>query len=113
MAPMPRTVQRGGPDIKDLKRDGTNAPDGSTGWAGYKQIGAGWNFSHVFSGGDGVIYAIKPTGELLWYEDLKRDGTNAPDGSTGWAGYKQIGVGWNFSHVFTLEPYDTTPTGPA
>jgi hypothetical protein len=48
----------------------------------------------------GIIYAIKPTGELYWYQDLWRDGTNAPDGSTGWVGPKQIGVGWDFSHVF-------------
>jgi hypothetical protein len=48
------------------------------------------------SGGGGIIYAVRLGGELLWYRDLKRDGTNGADGSTGWdAGSgSQIGLGW-------------------
>ena len=58
---------------KDLKRDGTNGPNAETGWdpRSGSQIGVGWQmFSQVFSGGDGIIYGIKPTGELLWYKAL-------------------------------------------
>ena len=90
---------------KDLFRDGSNAPDGSTGWASGSgnQIGTGWDeFSTVLSGDDGVLYGIKPTGEILWYRDLARDGSNAPNGSTGWApaSGSQIDDGWDgFLHV--------------
>jgi N,N-dimethylformamidase len=90
---------------RDERRDGTNAADGSTGWASASgnQIGTGWlGFAQLFSGSDGVIYAVRTTGELLWYSDLARDGSNAPDGSAGWAetSGSQIGVGWNgFRHI--------------
>ena len=84
---------------RDERRDGTNDPDGSTGWTSGSgnQIGSGWlGFAQLLSGGDGVIYAVQTTGELLWYGDLVRDGSNAPDGSTGWseASGSQIGLGW-------------------
>jgi len=90
---------------RDDQRDGSNDPSGNTGWAAASgsQIGTGWaGFSHLFSGGDGVIYAVRATGELLWYQDLKRDGSNDPSGSTGWAAASgnQIGTGWNgFRHL--------------
>ena len=84
---------------KDLKQDGTNGPNAETGWDARSgsQIGVGWQiFSQVFSGGDGIIYGIKPTGELLWYKDLKRDGTNGPNAETGWDARSgsQFGTGW-------------------
>lgn len=91
---------------KDVARNGTNAPNGSTGWApgSGNQIGAGWNnFRLVFSGGGGVLYAITPAGTLHWYRDAVRNGTNAPNGSTGWAAGSgnQIGIGWQaFTTVF-------------
>ena len=90
---------------RDALRDGSNGAAGDHGWAGNsgKQIGVGWaGFRQVFSGGNGVIYAIKTTGELLWYRDERRDGSNAPDGSSGWAANSgsQIGIGWNFTDVF-------------
>jgi hypothetical protein len=90
---------------QDLKRDGTNGPNGQTGWApgSGNQIGVGWDgFDHVFSGDDGVIYAIKPTGELLWYQDVNRNGTNGPRGEAGWdpKSGNQIGFGWRFGLVF-------------
>lgn len=99
---------------QDVARDGSNAQDGSTGWAPRSgaKIGNGWNiFSTVFSGGDGVLYGIRPTGELLWYGDQRRDGT------VGWASNSghQIGVGWNtFSAVFSGGDgiiYAVKPTG--
>src|SRR6516165_4790230 len=91
---------------QDLKRDGTNGPHAEAGWASNSgsQISSGWDgFDHVFSGDDGVIYAIKPTGELLWYRDVKRDGSNGADGGSGWDSHSgnQIGFGWDqFKRVF-------------
>src|SRR5271155_5011263 len=72
---------------RDNRRDGTNAPDGSTGWDpnSGSQIGIGWDqFSSIFASHDVIIYAIKPTGELLWFRDILRNGTNPPDGTAGW-----------------------------
>ena len=35
-------------------------------WEGPKEVGTGWqSFKTIFSPGDGVIYAMRPTGELL------------------------------------------------
>ena len=45
---------------------------------------------------DGVIYAIRPDGALLWYY---HDGRN--QGSFEWQGPKQVGTGWqSFRQVF-------------
>ena len=91
---------------RDVLRNGTNGAGGTAGWGAGSgnQIGAGWqNFTKVFSGGNGVIYAIKPTGELLWYRDTLRNGANGPNGYSGWAAGSgnQIGAGWhNFPAVF-------------
>lgn len=99
---------------QDLRQDGTNGMDGTTGWAAASgsRIGTGWaGFSQVFSGGGGHLYAIKPTGELLWYRDTQRNGT------PGWApgSGRQIGAGWNmFSTVFSGGNgviYGVKPTG--
>lgn len=90
---------------RDLLRNGTNAADGSSGWAASSgsQIGSGWGgFATVFSGGGGLIYGITASGKLLWYRDLARDGSNSADGSTGWAAVSgsQIGTGWSgFQHL--------------
>jgi hypothetical protein len=52
----------------------------------------------VFSGGDGVIYAIRDPGDLLWN---RHDGRN--DGSFRWASDtgKKVGYGWNLKQVFS------------
>ena len=95
---------------KDTHRDGTpmtaghhslDAPnEGAT-------IGTGWgSFTQVFSGGNGVLYAIDRDGNLRWYKDTHRDGTpvtagGAPsfDASNNGA---VIGIGWNmFTTVFS------------
>jgi len=54
---------------RDVFGNGTNAPDGSTGWGANSgnAIGFGWSaFRQVLSGGDGVIYAVTEDGRLLW-----------------------------------------------
>jgi Neuraminidase-like domain/Tachylectin len=105
---------------KDILRDGSNAPDGSIGWHpnSGKQISYGWqNFKFIFSGENGVIYGVQPSGELLFYKDIARDGSNAPDGSTGWhpKSQNQIGTGWqNFRFLISGENgviYGVQPSG--
>jgi len=92
---------------RDTLRNGTNDPHGATGWSpsSGSQIGGGWDiFRQIFSGADGIIYAIKDTGELLWYRDTLRNGMNGPNGTAGWAAGSgnQIGAGWqNFAKVFS------------
>ena len=39
-------------------------------------IGSGWNFERVFSGGNGVIYAIDNLGNLYFYKDGFRNGSS-------------------------------------
>jgi hypothetical protein len=50
---------------RDANRDGTgDVGGGEIVWRG------GWNeFARVFDGGSGMIYAITPDGDLLWYGD--------------------------------------------
>jgi hypothetical protein len=52
-------------------------------------VGAHWNLKQVFSGGDGIIYAIQDNGDLLWY---RHDGRN--DATFRWASNegKKVGV---------------------
>jgi hypothetical protein len=61
-------------------------------------VGFGWSAKQVFSGGDGVIYAIMNNDDLLWY---RHDGRS--DGSFKWASNagKKIGVGWHAKLVFS------------
>ncbi|MFJ9611566.1 tachylectin-related carbohydrate-binding protein, partial [Kitasatospora sp. NPDC101176] len=84
---------------RDERQDGSNAPDGSTGWAANsgKQIGQHWEqLNRMIGGPKGVIYGVQQDGRLFYYQDENRDGSNAPDGSTGWSANsrKQIGQGW-------------------
>ena len=76
---------------RDAKRDGTgDVGGGDIVWRG------GWNdFKFVFDGGDGIIYAVTPDGDLLWC---------GSDGSTfDVAKCKVIGHGgWSeFANVFS------------
>ena len=105
---------------QDVNRHGNNGPNAESGWAAgsRNQIGKGWNgFTHVFSGGDGIIYAITPDGGLLWYRDDDRQGNNGPNAERGWAAGSgnKIGKGWNgFTHVFSGGDgiiYAITPDG--
>ena len=77
--------------FRDLARDGNGA------WAngGIAQpIGqGGWDrFTRIFNGGGGIIYAIEPNGDLLFFRDQAQDGT--PDWAHGGVG-QRIGSGWN------------------
>lgn len=70
---------------RDDTRDGTgdvNSPF-TIGMGGWQQ------FRQLFSGGEGIIYAVDPQGQLLFYRDRFRDGTgdvNSPAviGQGGW-----------------------------
>jgi len=89
---------------------------GARGWQPHSAnpIGRGWqNFLHVLGGGDGVVLAIQPDGDLLWYRYLG-DGTADRTGALGWHpnSGNAIGRGWqHFRHVFVLpqEGRTTTP----
>jgi hypothetical protein len=80
---------------KDTSRDGSgfsfNAPNEGA------VIGTDWNqFTHVIDGGGGILYAVEPNGNLLWYKDTARNGTWGWDPNSG----NLIGTGWNvFSQV--------------
>jgi|GEM_PF-940841 len=77
---------------------GEHTPDyvlqpGLWSWSGWVQIGSDWNqFTHIFMGNDGWIYAKRSDGALL--KNLSNsDGT--------WSGWIQIGSDWNqFTHIF-------------
>jgi len=68
------------------------------------------NFKQVFSGGEGVMYAITSDGTLVWYRHR-----GYLDGTHEWDGPKNVGTGWSdFTRVFS--PGDGTiyamkPTG--
>ncbi len=54
-------------------------------------MGSGWTgLAGVFSGDEGVIYAVRSSGDLYWYRHLDR-----LDGGSNWAyGNGAIGSGW-------------------
>jgi hypothetical protein len=82
--------------------------DGTFRWEGPKKVGNGWGaFTNVFSGGDGIIYAVeavvgglsaiygqrpapKTGGNLIWYRHVGQK-----DGSFRWEGPKKVGTGWS------------------
>lgn len=62
--------------------------NGATG----KKVGSGWNeVASAFSGGDGIIYALKRDGNLYWYNHTGF-GTGAATWTT--ANGNRIGTGW-------------------
>ena len=88
--------------------------DGLAAWEGPREVGRGWqNFKHVFSSGEGVIYAVTKEGKLLWYQHQ-----GFLTGSNIWLGPREVGIsGWeNFEHVFALmdrPKYDSDRSKPA
>jgi hypothetical protein len=85
-------------DLMWYRHEGRN--DGTFRWTSNegRKVGVGWNFKHVFSGGNGIIYAITQNNDLMWY---RHEGRN--DGTFRWTFNegKKVGVGWNFKHVFS------------
>jgi tachylectin len=94
-------------DLLWYRHDGCD--DGADRWApgSGKRVGNGWNFKQVFSGDDGVIYAIQNTtldastgrrsgGHLAWY----RHG-DWLTGGPAWTAPKSVGNHWDeFRQVF-------------
>jgi len=88
-------------DLVWLRHDGqidgafawTTGPAGKTSW----KVGNQWRFKHVFSGRDGVIYAVNAANDLLWY---RHDGRK--DGTFRWVDDepRKVGFGWDVKHVF-------------
>ena len=84
---------------------GESDVSGALGWDpnSGNRIGNGWqNFLHVMGCGDGVILAIQPNGDLLWYR-YDGNGEDDPSGALGWHpnSGNPIGNGWQgFRHVF-------------
>ena len=78
----------------------TGRGNGSFTWASGSgnTVGTGWGaMKQVFSGGNGVIYAVAPNGDSKWYSHVGRtDGSfRWATGSgnvvgTGWGGFKQL-----------------------
>jgi hypothetical protein len=64
--------------------------------AGAPGLGSSWDrFSHVFAGGNGVLYGIEPDGTLRWYHHL-----SFADGGLGWQAPADAGSGWaDFAQV--------------
>ena len=67
-------------------------------------IGSGWGeLPHVFPGPSGGIYVVKYSGELLWYEDLKKMVQIGPKLFTRFANgvvARRIGVDWRLPHWY-------------
>ena len=61
-------------------------------------MSSGWSsYTHVFSTGEGVIYAITTDGRLLWFHH-----TGYLTGANTWEGPKQVNSGWaGFKTVFS------------
>src|SRR5438309_10828127 len=59
-------------------------------------IGTGWHqYSKVFYGSTGVVYAVRTDGRLLYFRDVNRDGTgqvstNGFEIGNGWSGFRWL-----------------------
>jgi hypothetical protein len=80
-------------------------------FTGPNVVGQNWGqFVHVFSTGEGVIYAVDPQGRLWWYKHR-----GYLTGTQDWEGPKQVGNGWAaFRKIFSSSEgyiYALTQTG--
>jgi len=85
--------------------------DDAAAWLPPQEIATGWgNFTQIFSGGDGVIYAVTPEGKLRWYRH-----TGFINGRATLDGPREVGRGWGgLRHVFSMGDgviYTITPDG--
>lgn len=91
---------------RDTARDGSNDSLGRSGWdhRSGQVVGHGWlPLRAIFPGPDGVLYAVTPAGDLLWYKHLIRpdESRQFAPGSPVWANGgtgQRIGVGWDQAH---------------
>jgi Tachylectin len=83
---------------RDKARDGVSSYNSWVDQNGETIQKEGWGeFTHIVSGGNGVIYAVDPGGNLLFFRHMARDGT--ADWAYGGVG-QQIGTGWgDFEHI--------------
>jgi Tachylectin len=106
---------------QDQRMDGTSNGVTGEGWAptGGNQVGCGWGtMQHLIGGENGMLYAVNAAGQLVWYQDLFRDGArnscagqggwnNAGGGDmspgVNWTGYKQIFYGGN-GIIYAVDP---------
>jgi len=93
-------VVRPNGDLAWYKYQGNGESDrsGATGWDpnSGNPIGNGWQGNpNVFGGGDGVIYVVRPNGDLAWYK-YQGNGESDRSGATGWDpnSGNPIGNGW-------------------
>ena len=82
--------------LRWYKHKGAPMGDAAHDWEGFTEVGTGWqHFLKVFSGGMGIIYAIRQDGVLMRYEHH-----GYLDGTPTWGPNKEIGTGWqHFAHV--------------
>lgn len=87
-------------DLRWYRYDGTGeaSPDGSLGWSpnSGNAIATGWDTpKFLCGGGDGVLFAVKANGDLIWHRYIGDGSAGAPPG-TGWApkSGNPIGRGW-------------------
>jgi hypothetical protein len=82
-------------DGRLLWYDHTGYKSGTPDWTGNSgaQVSQGWTeFTHVFSGGNGILYGVSPNGDLHWYDHLGyHAGTPAWTDSSG----ALVSHGWN------------------
>src|SRR5262245_5597262 len=91
-------------------------PDVAGSWEGPNDVGRGWvNLRQVFSGADGIIYAINNDGKLLWFRHNAILSGGGLEISGSWDGPKEVGRGWgNVAEVFSMGGgviYAVTQTG--
>jgi Tachylectin/Trypsin len=72
-------------------------------WGPPKNVGRGWDgLVDVFSGGEGVIYAVQPDGTLKWYRHLGYQTGQGFETPGSWAKSRSVGRGWSgYKHVFS------------